>query len=339
MKQFTSHIDFLLQKHDCVIIPDFGGFVLNREQAIIIPDGAIRPPFVVVGFNPDLKYNDGLLAESFMNVYSLSYDAACKRVREYVDKIYNTLNSGQSVQIGRLGRLKLDDSKQLTFVPNHYLSLYYPETYGLSLARVRRLSDIPDYKAPTEQSSINKRRTISLKNIAIGTAAAAAAVLVFFASSTPVLQKEKGQIQQSGFFTTTIPTTIVDLKSENQENNLLNEKASIDETLITNKKQEVSPKVIKTKPKEVELSNKPVKSGLTYYIVIASAISKVEADNLLTKLKAQGYTKSELIMSHNNRYRISVSSFAEKEKAEKFLSDFRKDNPKFNDAWVYSKKI
>ena len=33
MNEMVSHIEFLLHEHNCVIIPDFGGFVVNTQPS------------------------------------------------------------------------------------------------------------------------------------------------------------------------------------------------------------------------------------------------------------------------------------------------------------------
>lgn len=341
MKQFTSHIDFLLQKHDCVIIPDFGGFVLSREQAFVIPDGAIRPPFVVVGFNPDLKSNDGLLAESYMNVYGISYDTASKKIKESVNKLNDALSLGQSVQIGRLGRIKLDDNKQLSFMPNNYLSLYYPETYGLSLARVRPLADIVDPNISLENTKTNK---ISFKNIVTGAAAAAAAVLIFFVSSTPIYENsDKKEIQQSSFFsdikilTSSVKSTVTEANKERIANSGKDDLTPSVSEVLSNSPQNNN--TINNQPltKQQSVSD-VVNSHPHYYIVIASANSKSEADRALSNLKSQGHKSSKMINTGKDRYRIYVDSFTNKDEAMTYLVNFKKQNPKQSDAWVYSKK-
>ena len=350
MKQFTSHIDYLLQKHDCVIIPEFGGFVLSREEAFVIPDGAIRPPFVVVGFNPDLKYNDGLLAESYMNVYNISYDAACKKIKENVSRLNEGLSSGQSMQIGRLGRVKLDDNKQLCFTPNNYLSLYYPETYGLSLARVRPLAEIVDPNISLNKPAKNK---ISFKNIVTGSAAAAAAVLIFFVSSTPIDQNDRGkqQIQQSSFFPNVNINSLIPSLKSSRLNDLNEQKSTNLDTVqlslsfvserLLNKDQIADAKMKEKSELAVDdnLKQSNQNADPLYYIIIGSANSKIEADRALAKLKSQGHTSSKIMTLGKDRYRIYVSSFAKKESAISYLVNFKKQNPKQSDAWLYSKKI
>ena len=57
------YISDLLEDHDCVIIPDFGGFIGNYASARINPvNHRIDPPFRKITFNKLLVHNDGLLA-------------------------------------------------------------------------------------------------------------------------------------------------------------------------------------------------------------------------------------------------------------------------------------
>lgn len=362
MKEFTSHIDYLIQKHDCVIIPDFGGFVLNREVASVAADGSITPPRVIVGFNPDLKYNDGLLAESYMNAYSISYDAACKRLTDVVKRLNTVLNLRQPIEIGRLGKLSLGSDNRLNFEPNVHLSAFHPETFGLSVLDIKRLVDIKEIQ---EISIITTRRSLYRRAFA-GVGAAAAAILVFFVTSTPISENEIANTQQSGFFTDLISTSAkVSNKTETIAMDNLLAVAAEDADAVENttpdapietieveiKKEE--PKIEKVAPavtQKVEPTPKATKPTETakkveaqknaepkFFVIIGSAGSKSEAQNALKRFKLQGYKDANIVTS-NDRNRIYVASFTDKAQAEKYLASFKKNNPKLNDAWVFSRK-
>ena len=61
-KTISKYISELLFLHDCVIIPEFGGFVGNNKSAVLNEiTGTIFPPSKEILFNPNLKSNDGLL--------------------------------------------------------------------------------------------------------------------------------------------------------------------------------------------------------------------------------------------------------------------------------------
>ena len=61
-KTISKYISELLFLHDCVIIPQFGGFVGNNKSAVLNETtGIITPPSKEILFNLNLQTNDGLL--------------------------------------------------------------------------------------------------------------------------------------------------------------------------------------------------------------------------------------------------------------------------------------
>lgn len=335
MKEFISHIDYLIQKHDCVIIPGFGGFVISHEGASIATNGSIMPPKVSVGFNPDLKSNDGLLAESYMTMYSISYDEACQRIEEAVKRLNIILGMKHPVQIGRLGKLSLDKNNRLTFVPNANLSIFHPDTFGLSKVNMKRLVDIDKDKVRVKRKSLVKR-------VLAGAGAAAAAVLIFFIASTPISVTE--DTQKSSFLSDwtsslqnsemgvakTVPTDVMQSNAVEEAEAQSNE---IEEQHIPSEEQANIP-ITESSTNNQELS---VDSAADYYVIIAGASSQSEAERLINRFESQGLSNLGSVTSRN-RIRIYAASFDSREKAEEYLIDFKKENPQLHDAWVYHKE-
>ena len=59
----AKHITDLLYRYDCVIVPEFGGFITNRIGAKLNESTqTFYPPTKQITFNSHLKHNDGLLA-------------------------------------------------------------------------------------------------------------------------------------------------------------------------------------------------------------------------------------------------------------------------------------
>ena len=50
------------------------------------------PPYRTLGFNAQLKMNDSLLAQSYVDAYDLSYPEALRQIENEVDEIYQTLD-------------------------------------------------------------------------------------------------------------------------------------------------------------------------------------------------------------------------------------------------------
>ena len=65
MIELNRHIEILLLSNDCVIVPGLGGFMTHHADAWY-DDGSRQflPPLRTLGFNPQLKINESLLALS-----------------------------------------------------------------------------------------------------------------------------------------------------------------------------------------------------------------------------------------------------------------------------------
>ena len=78
MQKMIEHIEQLLLRNDCVIVPGLGGFVANRTAAEVT--GAfVVPSRRIMLFNVLLTYNDGLLAQEYMRCDRLTFQQAIDR--------------------------------------------------------------------------------------------------------------------------------------------------------------------------------------------------------------------------------------------------------------------
>ena len=80
MIDLDRHIEILLLKSDCVIVPGLGGFVASHVAARYdAGDKMFIPPLRTLGFNPKLSVNDSLLVQSYSDAYDMSYPDALAR--------------------------------------------------------------------------------------------------------------------------------------------------------------------------------------------------------------------------------------------------------------------
>ena len=81
MIQLQRHIEILLLENECVIVPDFGGFMTHQVAAHYDEaDRSFVPPTRTLGFNPQLRMNDSVLAQSYVEAYDISYPEALRRI-------------------------------------------------------------------------------------------------------------------------------------------------------------------------------------------------------------------------------------------------------------------
>lgn len=109
------HIEYLLIGHDCVTVPALGAFIARREGACTLPDGSISAPRRVVGFNPDVNHDDGLLTASVARRSALPYQAAKREVMDAVGMMRRQLECHGEVSVGRVGRLWRDADGNIRF--------------------------------------------------------------------------------------------------------------------------------------------------------------------------------------------------------------------------------
>ncbi len=140
----------LLYKHNCVIIPDFGGFVANfkstefEEKRLLL-----SPSRKKVAFNQSLKENDGLLINSLVKRKFISYEQAEKEVNFFSKFLNDRLIQYKNYEFKNIGSFYLNKEDKLVFVAYEGLN-FYKKSYGLQDVKVKRLSSVPLTTTVTE---------------------------------------------------------------------------------------------------------------------------------------------------------------------------------------------
>ena len=154
MQKIENHIENLLRKHDFVIIPAFGGFVASENSAQM-ENGYLLPPTRTVGFNPDLNYNDGLLAQEVAKSEGISLKEANVYIKESVEKLHNTLVTFKHLSFANIGTFHSNNNK-VSFEPyktNDLLidsfglqSFYFPEIVTNTISLTEKLKSEKEQK-------------------------------------------------------------------------------------------------------------------------------------------------------------------------------------------------
>ncbi|HNR49341.1 MAG TPA: SPOR domain-containing protein [Bacteroidia bacterium] len=127
-----NYINDLLHYHDCVIVPDFGGFVTRYQSAAIHPvQHLFTPPSKSVAFNSELTTNDGLLANYICSRLLLTYPDACKIINDFVMTCKTQLDNNQRLVIDNVGELFYDVEKNLQFTPKGQQN-FLLDSFGLA---------------------------------------------------------------------------------------------------------------------------------------------------------------------------------------------------------------
>lgn len=306
-KTIFQYLEFLLPLHNCVIIPDFGGFIIDMRPSKFDMDSSLNQPEYSIVFNPELKHDDGLITSFIVKNKGLSYNTASKEVRSFVKELTIRLKSGEVVLCGNIGCLSYDQSGSILFSVNN--QFIHPRFYGLEPLRLRQLNSI------RRNVTITKKKNY-LRHTIGGAAAAIAAFLLFVGPSISI--DDQGNNTQKADFLSSVTTSLIisDVK------NKIAQVVSVDS-------------IYSEIDESVELV-KPI-STRTYYIIIGGEDDENRANRLLEEIHAVDFPEASIIKSQD-RYRIYISSFDDKKEAETFLDSFRKDNPKYETAWLFSKR-
>lgn len=117
MQRIISHIEYLLDCHDCVTIPGFGAFIKATCPASIDAEsGFIHPPHRSLTFNSELTFDDGLLASSYSRAANQPFTSASASLSKDIELLKSTLKFQPKVEFGNIGTMSLDNG-HYNFVP------------------------------------------------------------------------------------------------------------------------------------------------------------------------------------------------------------------------------
>ena len=130
MEKFCQHIEKLLAQHDYVVVPGLGGFVVQMQSAVFLPDH-ITPPLATIGFNPLMHHADGLLAIEISRTDRISYRLAMEYIDNQVESIKTGIQSASSIQFGNLGAFYTNELGIMLFSPEVKVG-FLPQNFELT---------------------------------------------------------------------------------------------------------------------------------------------------------------------------------------------------------------
>ena len=368
MIQLGRHIEILLLDNDCVIVPDFGGFVAHHVSARYDEDDhSWLPPMRTLGFNAQLRINDSLLAQSYVNAYDISYPEALRRIENEVEELKQLLANEGCYTMDDIGTLTINDEGNYQFEPCEAAILspaYYgldacsfvtlKEARGMNVANVAlqastepvelpqptssdspALLDFADNGEPEEEHVIRIKMSW-VRNIA----AIAAAVIAFFVMATPIANSDlrtramsdlKGNLLYKLIPQDTNMAPATPIAESVQQQTAESAKEATDTTVVAETVKVAEKADSTAKPKATATATATDK---TYCIVLASHVRKDNAESYIEKLKKQGYNAE--IYVHKSVVRVVYGSYKTEAEAYKQLNRMT-DKEEFFDAWVYKK--
>ncbi len=128
--QVENYIQELLFTQNCVVIPEFGGFIAELKSVEIHPiTHRFIPPTKRIAFNEQLKINDGLLATTIARKEGLEMEEAYEKIRRFVSTIREELRLNNNYIFQEIGKLFYNIENRLEFEPDTRIN-YLEESFG-----------------------------------------------------------------------------------------------------------------------------------------------------------------------------------------------------------------
>lgn len=362
--ELERHIEILLLDNDCVVVPDLGGFMAHYSEAHYDDsDQMFLPPSRTLGFNPALKMNDSLLAQSYIEAYDISYPEALKRIEDEVNELRQHIENEGYYELNDIGVLRVNEYGSYEFEPCE-AGILTPALYGLSSVEIDPLESIAPAFVETKTRAVKiepatdsepkeeKAREVKMTSplfdeddnddkvhirvsVLRNIAAAAIAIFAFFLISTPLNNGSRKEMSMLNMNTETLtrilPKTTVQGVAEvkgitAKEFNKMEVKA-IQKSEVEN---------LETSSSSVSENQevKPEEQNLPYYtIVLASHVSKKNAAAYVEKLRKAGFNEAQ-VYSDRSTTRVIFNQYKSEAEAYGALHEMR-EYTEFNDAWVY----
>ena len=343
--ELERHIEILLLSNDCVIVPELGGFMAHYVSAHYDEDDQMfLPPLRTLGFNPQLKINDSLLAQSYVEAYDISYPEALQRIEDEVNELKMHLETEGTYELNDIGVLALNDEGNYLFTPCE-AGILSPGLYGLGSFEMK-----PLMKATDSSSSANKVQkeeyTTRIYNLDVpesiqeedeeedvvrikfswirNTVAVAAILLAIFVLTLPTGKTE--------MMTRTISNINSNILFGMMSKDTNTSKIEIKKTDIVKAPVKVDTILRKDTTQIVKKADTPsVNKG--YCIVLASYVSQQNAQMFIDMLKQKGLDSVEVYM-HKDVRRVIYGNYPTPNDAYAALQSIHKYK-ELREAWVY----
>ena len=362
--EIERHIEILLLDNDCVIVPGLGGFTAHHVEARFDEsDDVFLPPLRTLGFNQQLKINDSLLVQSYIEAYDISYPEALCRIEGEVEELRQRLANDGYYEMTDIGVLEMNEDGNIIFTPCE-AGILTPELYGLSSFEMQPLmaeesttsasstqvqkpnveptpitTTVFDQVGQKEETSANDagqdtdtdedaEKTICIKVSWLRNAgiAAAAALLLFFVIF-PISHSGLKNVNIGDFNGTSFFSKLMPKDSQMNNINISEIKASVKDSSRQSVKDSVKDSIKGIEPK--------VKSD-TFCIVLASCIPQKNAERYVEQLHKKGFDKA-YAMVNNKMVRVIYGNYTSETDAYNDLQKIRSKD-EFEQAWILKKK-
>ena len=330
MPKIDRHISDLLYDHDCVIVPDMGGFISSYSPATIHPlSQTIEPPSKKIAFNILLTHNDGLLASHIAKQEELSYNEAIKKISQYVDNYQDEIDTGKKFVIERVGILSVDSERRIQFEPFKNVN-YLKDSFGLTTIHYTQ-TPLPNQQAGRIRASV---KPSARKHKTLADALLLAGSIFWFCMNIYIVSPAKFDFASLNIFNREKAAHIEDF-SKAEPKHAQPPAARVETVYVKPAEPLAKPIASPSAPISKNDELKPqssVEGPLNFYVIAGAFRSDDNAVRLVNELKAQGFSNAGIIDSNNTLKKVKYGAFATLEEAQKELNRLKGIQ---KEGWIY----
>lgn len=355
--QITHLIAKLLFKHDCVIVPNFGGFVgRNYNSNFSKGSNILYPQSKHILFNKNLIHNDGLLISALMQKNDIPIADATRQIEDFKDYVQSLLSVKKRFELDNIGLLYIDSENSLRFEAKTDVN-FLLESFGFEPVIANELivesekqiniKQFEDRKIVVETIIPKKTSYAKIATLVIGVPVTLA-FLLFAAYSKPM--KPLLESSFNPFYTPEKTYSPNSFKNNKAVFIHSIEKASLlvdangfatfklsesGTVLVANINDSIAKpdKTTVSKPLYVSSKNNRVYDG-KYQVVVGCFGVEENAENLVKELQLKNISAGISGVNGKGLHVVSCGGFDSKKEATNLLSSIKINFP---NAWVMSK--
>lgn len=333
MESIVLHIEYLLQQHDCVILPGIGALIASRIGARYDEEnGRFLPPHRQICFNSAVTNDDGLLVNSISRRSGLEFEEARSIMIRQLVALTRTLERDGETTLGKIGILRQEEEGNITFCPLTS-GLSITEKMGMPVLNLKSPSseeitqptnqpaeaiDENNASAPTDETTDastinNKRSSYYIIKVSKRAVRVAASVALILCTALTLRFAGIGTGEQVPDEASVMPVKVI-----------AEAPLQIKEAVLPSTEKTGNPE---TQQNEI--------TGDTYCLIVASFRNENEADTFLSQHTQSSFgLKKEFT---GRIWHISAASSNEKETLLK-LSHSDEFKSEYSESWVWKSK-
>ena len=309
------------------------------EARYVEDEQLFLPPLRTLGFNPQLKVNDSLLAQSYIEAYDISYPEALRRIADEVEELkqimaeqgnyeFEPCEAGiLTPQLYGLSSFEMEPFKKRVLVQKEEQQ---PTAQVVAMDQPKADATDTDAEDVQEEAEEQAEKTISIKVSTLRNIAAACVAVIailLFPHQVNVSENNAGGKINTEVIRQMMPKNIT----------TPDKKEAVAKVQAEAKPSQQQPAAVEAKEQPaapVQTEQKPEK---VFTIVLASQVSMKNATNFVDKLHADGHASARIVKTGKTT-RVVYGTYASEEKAYEALRPLRNSNRDFADGWVMKMK-